>query len=70
MKDFKWTDAEKKVACRVFDAALERECAAIAIELKRLAATVQKAADLWSIHDYLSDRRASMDRKYDIVTPS
>ena len=65
MNDIKWTDAEKKVARRAFDAAIERECAAIIVELKRSAATVQKAADLWSIHDYLSDKRAAMDRKYD-----
>ena len=38
MTDFKWSDAEKKIARRAFDVALQRELAALLKQLKGRAA--------------------------------
>lgn len=65
MRDFKWSEAEKKVARRAFDAALKKECAALVKTLKGLAAKAENPVDIWSIHDYLTEQRRTIDRKYD-----
>lgn len=61
----KWTDAEKKVARKAFDAAYRRECSAITSELKALAAKISGPEDLWRIHDDLTNKREAIDEKYD-----
>lgn len=65
MRDFKWCDAEKKVARQAFDAALKKEYAAVLERLKALAAKAEHPEDLWAIHDYLSEQRRMIDAKYD-----
>jgi len=65
MREFKWSEAEKKIARRAFDAALKRECAAIMKRLKSLAAKAENPEDIWAIHDYLTEQRKSIDAKYD-----
>jgi hypothetical protein len=65
MRDFKWTDAEKKVARRVFDAALQTEYAALLERLKGLAAEARTLDDIWNIHDFLAGQREAIDDKYD-----
>ena len=65
MMDFKWSAAEKKIARRAYDRALDRECAAVLVELRRRVAAADPRNDLWSIHDYLTERREDVDRKYD-----
>lgn len=65
MLDFEWSGSEKKIARRIFDAALNRECAAIMGEMKRRAAAAQNPEDIWALHDYLSAQRKEIDHKYD-----
>ena len=65
MINFKWSEAEKKIARRAFDSALKRECAAVMEKLKGLALTAEKPEDIWAIHDYLTDQRKVIDGKYD-----
>ena len=65
MIDFKWTEAEKKVARRAFDAALKRECSAVMEKLKSLAAQAERPDEIWAIHDYLTAQRKTIDEKYD-----
>jgi hypothetical protein len=65
MTDFKWSQAEKKVARRAFEAALAKECAALVSKFKETAATVQNTDDLWAIHDELARQRRTLDEKYD-----
>src|SRR6267143_2009454 len=43
----RWTGAEKKVARRAFDAALERHLSAITALAKRMMANVADPSDLW-----------------------
>ena len=65
MRDFKWSEAEKKIARRAFDAALKRECSAVVENLKCQAARAENLDDIWAIHDYLAKQRREIDRKYD-----
>ena len=65
MSDIKWTESEKKIARRTFDAALKNECEAIVIKLKVLAAKAENSDDVWAIHDYLAEQRKAIDGKYD-----
>src|ERR1700690_1396897 len=65
MRNFKWSEAEKKVARRAFDAALKKECAALVKTLKELAAKAEDPVDIWSINDYLTEQRKTIDGKYD-----
>ena len=60
-----WTDREKKIARRVFDAALQRELAEVMAEFKSRAASAKEPEDMWSVQEYLSDARRDIDRKYD-----
>lgn len=63
--DFKWSDAEKKIARRAFDKALEKECASIMAHFKAMAAKAENPEDLWAVHDYLGQQRRAIDEKYD-----
>lgn len=65
MRDYKWSEAEKKIARRAFQAALKRESAAVMENLKRLAEKAEGPDDLWAIHDYLTEQRRSIDGRYD-----
>ena len=65
MRDFKWSEAEKKVARRAFDAAFKNECVALMKRLKGLTAKAEKPDDIWAIHDFLTEQRKTIDGKYD-----
>jgi exopolyphosphatase/pppGpp-phosphohydrolase len=60
-----WTEREKKIARRVFDAALQRELAEVMAEFKSRAASAKVPDDMWSVEEYLSQARREIDRKYD-----
>jgi Photoprotection regulator fluorescence recovery protein len=60
-----WTESERKIARRVFEAALQRELAATLAEFKRRAATANEPEDMWAIQEYLAGMRREIDSKYD-----
>lgn len=60
-----WTDGEKKIARRVFEAALHRELAAVMAEFKSRAAIAKEPEDMWAVEEYLAQARRDIDRKYD-----
>lgn len=60
-----WSPAEKKIARRVFDAALHRELAEVMQAFKSRAAKATEPDDMWSIQEFLTNARNSIDRKYD-----
>jgi len=64
-RDLPWSKIEKEIARRAFDAAHERECAAIAAKLREMTAAIEEPQDIWQIHDFLTRRRREIDRKYD-----
>jgi hypothetical protein len=65
MNDIEWSKAEKRVARRAFEAAYQRECAAVAAKLKEMIGAASQPDDLWRIHDYLTGQRKQTDEKYD-----
>ncbi|MBP6337627.1 MAG: hypothetical protein KA375_08530 [Vitreoscilla sp.] len=65
MHDFKWSDSEKKLARRLFDAALQAELAEVLAELKRQAEAATTPDAMWDVEDYLTRRRRDIDQKYD-----
>jgi hypothetical protein len=60
----KWTGAEKKVARRAFDQALQRHLSAIIAEAKRMMANVASPTDLWGVETYLTESRKDLVRTY------
>jgi hypothetical protein len=65
MNDFKWSGAEKQVAKRAFNAALEREYGKLMHQTREMATEMREGADLWRVHDFLTDKRREIDQKYD-----
>jgi hypothetical protein len=65
MNDLQWSGAEKQVAKRAFNAALEREFGKLLQQTREMAAKMQEVADLWRLHDFLTDKRRKIDEKYD-----
>jgi hypothetical protein len=60
-----WSKPEKEIARRAYRAAYERECSAIADRVRKMAAAIKEPADMWRIHDYLTEKREETDEKYD-----
>ena len=60
-----WSAAEKKVARRVFDAALAAELAEIMAEFKAKAVAAAEPDEMWSIQEYLDRKGREINQKYD-----
>ncbi len=65
MQHEKWSKTEKAVAKRAFEAALHNEYEALAGKIKEMASHVKEPQDIWSIHDFLTEKRKEIGRKYD-----
>src|SRR5271154_4226125 len=63
--DLKWSAAEKVIARKAFNLALERELQAVILEAKSKAAKIQEPSGLWELEQYLTQRRQEIDRMYD-----
>jgi hypothetical protein len=60
--DLKWSESEKKLARRVFEAALTAELAEVMAEFKAQAAAAAEPDDMWSIQEHLYRKRREIDR--------
>jgi|HubBroStandDraft_6_1064221.scaffolds.fasta_scaffold1604520_1 hypothetical protein len=65
MQDLTWSAAEKVIARKAFNLALERELQAVILEAKSRAAKIQQPSDLWELEQYLTQRRQEINRTYD-----
>ncbi len=65
MLDLHWSPAEKKIARRAYDAALEVALNRVMAEFKAKAAAVATPADVWALEDYLRERRRDIDAVFD-----
>jgi hypothetical protein len=65
MRDLRWSPAEKTLARKAFDQALQREFEVVIREAKRMAGEIRQPSHLWQLEDYLTERRKEIDRKYD-----
>ena len=57
--------SEKAIARKAFDAALKRELHEVMQETKKMASQINEPDDLWSLEQYLTERRKDINRKYD-----
>ena len=60
-----WTRSEKKIARKVFDAALRRELEEVVQEAKQRAGQIKEPSEMWDLEDYLTRRRKEINSKYD-----
>lgn len=65
IKEWKWSSAEKIVARRAFEKALNRELETVIREAKDRADRIRGASDLWEMEGWLTDQRERIDRTFD-----
>jgi hypothetical protein len=65
MRELKWSEAEKKLSRRAFEAALQAELAEVLQDFKARAAAAQTPEDMWPAEHILNQRRRELDAKYD-----
>jgi hypothetical protein len=65
MHDREWSAAEKKIARRAFEAALETALAEIMTEFKAKAAAAVTPEDMWSVERFLRQRRREIEETFD-----
>ncbi len=53
MEQMQWSAAEKKIARRVFDTALQRELDELIHKVKEMARDIKDASDVWRMESYL-----------------
>jgi hypothetical protein len=63
--DLRWSPAEKKVARRAFDTALESALAKVMAEFKIKANSATTPSAMWEIEDYLRRQRREIDAMFD-----
>ena len=64
-RNLSWSSAEKKIARTAFDAALERERAAVRHEVESILQSSPDSAEIWRVRDYLNEKAREIDTKYD-----
>lgn len=65
MHDEKWSESEKKLSRRVFEAALEAELAEVMANFKAGALAVNTPGELWAMRDFLASAQREIEQKYD-----
>ena len=65
MIDSIWTNSEKKLARKVFDAAVERALSQLVEEFKRKAAATSDVESLWKVRDWMNRRQREIDNEFD-----
>ncbi|MCV2422698.1 hypothetical protein [Paucibacter sp. DJ2R-2] len=60
-----WSSSEKKIARRVFDAALHQELTEVLQTFKAMAERASDPEGMWSTEEFLSKSRWAIDSKYD-----
>lgn len=65
IRSLKWSPAEKAIARKAFDRALELELEAVTREAKKMALKIEQPSDLWELERHLTRRRHEIDRQYD-----
>ena len=62
--DLKWSSNEKKSARKAFDSAYQREMDEIKSLLLNKVPLIKTISDIWSIEDFLSEKRKIVESKY------
>jgi hypothetical protein len=61
----KWSNAERKIARRAFDHALNQELQEVMQKSKEMAAEIKEPSELWDLEHYLTQRRKEINHKYE-----
>jgi len=65
IRDLPWSGAEKAIARKAFNLALQREFEAVIEQARNMTAKIEQPADLWKLESYLTQSRRAIDREYD-----
>ena len=65
MHDLKWSESEKKLARRIFEAALQQELGEIMTKFKEMAGRAELPDEMWAVEGWLAHQRRDIDTKYD-----
>jgi len=65
MNNFQWSKTEKKIARAAFDNAYQRECSDIMEKIRTKAGEITEPDNIWRFHDFLTEKRDEIDKKYD-----
>ncbi len=65
VRHLKWSHAEKQIARKAFELALDREFQSVIRNAKEMASKIEQPADLWELEHYLTQSRKKIDRRYD-----
>jgi hypothetical protein len=65
VRHVKWSHAEKQIARKVFELALDREFRSVIRREKDMADKIEQPTDLWDLEHYLTESRKRIDRTYD-----
>ena len=65
IRHLKWSHAEKQIARKAFELALDREFQSVIQRAKDMASKIEQPADLWELEHYLTQSRKKIDRTFD-----
>jgi hypothetical protein len=65
IRSLKWSGAEKVIARKAFEHALQQDLEAIVRQAKKIAGRIEQPSDLWELERYLTERRKEINRQYD-----
>ena len=65
MREFSWSPTQKKAARAAFDLAIARELKSIRDHVETMLQNLPDDRSVWSLEDYLSEKRREFDQKYD-----
>jgi hypothetical protein len=65
MHEMRWSQAERAIARKAFDRALQRELEEVMRKAREMAARIAEPSELWELEEFLSKRRREIDQKYD-----
>lgn len=65
MQNFDWSAAEKKIARKAFDSAVQAELHEFVLEFKAKASSVQEVESVWKIRDWVDKKQREIDAEYD-----
>ncbi len=65
IRHLKWSHAEKQIARKAFELALDREFQSVIQRAKDMASKIEPPADLWELEHYLTQSRKKIDRTFD-----
>jgi len=65
VRHLEWSHAEKQIARKALELALDREFRSVIRRAKDMAGKIEQPTDLWDLEHYLTESRKRIDRTYD-----